>query len=51
MRRNQANFVAKATSIYGWKRDFARSQYKLWKEGVRDVRIHDNTFYIMEMLG
>jgi len=53
MKGSKVKFVKKWKKIYGDEASltFLCEQYDLMKEGVRDVRIHDNTFYVWKLVG
>lgn len=39
-------FIGMGLHFKGWKSEFVAAQLKLWNDGVRDGRIHDDTFII-----
>jgi hypothetical protein len=50
MKSKRREFLDMAERLYGWNLSYSRAQFEMWEMGIRDVRIHDNTFTIAQSL-
>jgi hypothetical protein len=44
----RASWADYAAATWGWLRDFAEAQFDLFKRGIRDGRLHDNSIELAD---